>query len=188
MGGYGSGRGPARYRTVEGCHALDVRRLRRDGYLRPGSVVITMWSDGRTGEILSWIYPATYSDKVALSYRHRRTGEEWQDVEEPVQITWTPYNCGGERPWFLCPGIVNGVRGQRRLANLDGPRDYYPLALLLRDGPQEPVIEKGEGGDWGGRTVGRQVPVIGRVDRRMEKAQSIRIRHGGSVSLLEPLP
>jgi hypothetical protein len=98
MGGYGSGGGPARYRTVEGCHALDVRRLHRDGCLRPGSVVFSSWLNRRTGENDASISVCVQQDQVVLSYRHRRPGKVWQDIEEPVELTWTRCSYGSRTP------------------------------------------------------------------------------------------
>ena len=67
-----------------------------------------------------------YREQVILSYRHRRgLGGEWKDVKDPVSLEWTPCNFGGERPWFVCPGVVNGKRCGRRVAILYGPRKYF---------------------------------------------------------------
>ncbi len=36
-------------------------------------------------------------EQVILTYRHRNgRGREWADVREPVPLTWTPCNLGGE--------------------------------------------------------------------------------------------
>ena len=39
-------------------------------------------------------------------------------------MEWTPCNFGVERPWFVCPGVVNGVACGRRVAILYGPGKY----------------------------------------------------------------
>jgi hypothetical protein len=65
-----------------------------------------------------------YQDKLVLSYRST-LGGEWEDVKEPVSLEWTPCNFGGERPWFVCPGVVNGKRCGRRVAILYGPGKYF---------------------------------------------------------------
>ena len=63
-----------------------------------------------------------YQDRLILSYHHRSgPSGEWEDVEEPVPLAWTPCNVGGERPRFVCPGVVNGARCGRRVAILYGP-------------------------------------------------------------------
>ena len=59
-------------------------------------------------------------DAVKLSYAVR-PGGAWspkEDVSYQVWLSWTPCNFRGERPWFVCPGIVNGVACGRRVAKL----------------------------------------------------------------------
>ena len=126
MGGFGSGN---RYRfdkktTTEECNALDVRRLHREGALRPGAHFSSSWSRG--GREIGSISGFAYRDRLILSYSHRSgLGDEWEDVEEPVSLEWTACNFGGERPWFVCPGVVNGVACGRRVAILYGPGKYF---------------------------------------------------------------
>src|SRR5919199_2925374 len=106
VGGLGSGN---RYRfdkktTTDECNALDVRRLHREGALRPGAHFSSSWSRGgrETGSIRGF----AYQNRLILSYRHRSgLGGEWEDVKELVLLEWTPCNFGGERPWFVCPGV-----------------------------------------------------------------------------------
>jgi len=51
--------------------------------------------------------------RVVLKYRYRRRGglgDEWEEVEQPVYLTWTPCNLGGKRPWFVSArGLWAGV-------------------------------------------------------------------------------
>jgi hypothetical protein len=121
MGGLGSGN---RYRfkkktTIEECHSLDIRELHREGLLKPGICFRSSWS--RAGKERASIRGFVYRDQIVLSYRHRNgLGGEWEDVKEPVPLQWPPCNFGGERPWFICPGVVNGVRCGRRVAVLYG--------------------------------------------------------------------
>jgi hypothetical protein len=127
MGGSGSGRW---YRwstkgTAEGCRQIDVRRWHREGGLRPGLWFSWCWWDRETGEKKASINVRTHPDLVVLSYRTRRLGEEWKDLEEPIQLIWTPCNYGGRRPWFVCPGVVSGVPCQRRVGVLYNARDYF---------------------------------------------------------------
>jgi hypothetical protein len=48
----------------------------------------------------------------------RDSGGEWQDVEETVRIVCIPCRFGGARPYFICPGVVNGITCGRRVAKL----------------------------------------------------------------------
>ncbi len=165
MGGVGSGN---RYRfdkktTTEECHSLDVRDLHRKGLLRPGIRFRSSWS--RAGRETGSIRGFVYRDRVVLSYRHRSgLGGEWKDVKEPVALEWTPCNFGGERPWFICPGVACG----RRVAVLYGPGRYF-LCRHCYDLRYESQRED-------------------KKDRALRRAQKIRQRLGGSANMLEPFP
>jgi len=58
----------------------------------------------------------TEADRVILNYRSRINGGEWQSMEYPVYLEWTPCNLGGRRVWFRCPAQGCG----RRVAILFG--------------------------------------------------------------------
>jgi hypothetical protein len=96
MGGTGSGRSGSRP-VVDGCRSPDVNRLHREGSLRPGWTGTLRWS--RDGEDGGSIGVRAAQGRITLTYRYRWCDEEWQDVEEPVSITQTPYHFGGLRPW-----------------------------------------------------------------------------------------
>jgi hypothetical protein len=95
-------------------------------------------------------------------------GGEWEDVKEPVSLEWTPCNFGGERPWFVCPGVVNGKRCGRRVAILYGPGKYF-LCRHCYDLRYESQRKD-------------------KKDRALRRAQKIKTRFGGSANMLEPLP
>ena len=48
----------------------------------------------------------------------RSAGGDWQDVAETVRIVHVACRFGGSRPYFVCPGMVNGVACGRRVAKL----------------------------------------------------------------------
>ncbi len=114
MGGFGSGRGQGGKDTTSDMRALDVRRLQRDGLLTARRCFMWKWS--RNGEEVASIQIRTETDRVILNYRSRSNGGEWQPMEYPVHLEWTPCNLGGRRVWFLCP--AKGCR--RRVAILFG--------------------------------------------------------------------
>jgi hypothetical protein len=165
VGGLGSGN---RYRfdkktTTDDCHSLDVRDLYREGMLKPGCRFRSSWS--RAGKEVASIRGFVYRDQVVLSYRHRSgLGGEWEDVKEPVSLEWTPCNFGGERPWFVCPGVTCG----RRVAVLYGPGRYF-LCRHCYDLRYESQRED-------------------KKDRALRRAQKISMRLGGSADMLEPFP
>lgn len=106
MGGYFSTRwGGERTRLdTAGLMKLDIRILRRQGALRPGTWSTQTWS--RRGDPVGTINVRVALDGASLTliYRTRQPGEEWQDVAETIDLVATPCNYGGERSWFLCPG------------------------------------------------------------------------------------
>ena len=169
MGGVGSG---SWYRfdkktTTGECHSLDVRYLYREGLLKSGSWFSLRWSraERETGSIGGVVEGTQTPERVILSYRHRRgPSGEWEDVREPVPLTWTECNFGGERPWFICPGAGCG----RRAAILYGPGRYF-LCRHCYD-------------------LSYQCQRENAMYRAIHKAQSIRERLGGSANMMEPFP
>ena len=114
MGGFGSGGGRTGKDTTSDLQPLDIRRLQRDGVLTPGRSFGWRWL--RNGEEVASIQMRTESDRVILTYRTRRRGSEWQQMDYPVYVEWTPCNFGGRRAWFRCPAQGCG----RRVAILFG--------------------------------------------------------------------
>jgi hypothetical protein len=153
--------------TTGECNSLDIRSLYRDGLLKPGTRFRSSWS--RAGRETGSIGGFVYQNQVILSYRYRRRlGGEWEDLEESVPLEWTPCNFGGERPWFVCPGVVNGVRCSRRVAILYGPGKYF-LCWYCYDLRYESQRED-------------------KKDQALRRAQKIRQRLGGSANMLEQFP
>ena len=91
-------------------------------------------------------------------WRHRCYGAR----EGGVEITHTPCHFGGERSWWLCPGC--GRRAGR----------LYQLAGRLRCRNCQGLVYVSQRATAGGRATTR--------------AQAIRLRLGGSASLLVPFP
>ena len=114
MGGFGSGRRQGGKSTTSDMRAFDVRRLQRAGLLTPGRAFVWHWTCN--DETLASIQVRTEVDRMILSYRTQRNGDEWQPMEYPVNLEWTPCHLGGRRVWFLCPTKECG----RRVAILFG--------------------------------------------------------------------
>jgi hypothetical protein len=64
-------------------------------------------------------------DRLVLSYRYRVNDGAWQDVVQPVPITWSACRYGGRRPYFTCPGVVNNVPCGKRVVKLYGAGCYF---------------------------------------------------------------
>jgi hypothetical protein len=123
VGGFGSGsyqRFGSRDR-VEDCLGLDARSWWRDGWLESGTGFTTTWcryrKESSIGVRVFGDAGAERARAVELSYSRGSEGRK-EDVSYEVPLSWTPCNFGGWRPWFVCPGMVEGVSCGRRVAKL----------------------------------------------------------------------
>jgi hypothetical protein len=167
MGGYGSGRpgGSGRIK-VESCRSIDVNRLHREGCLHAGWVGSSHWT--REGERVASIGMRAGHDALYLSYSFSRGGGEWEDVAETVRIVRKPCRFGGTRPYFICPGIVNGIACGRRVAKLHGPGRYFLCRHCYR------LAHASQSED--------------RWDRLLRRANKIRQRLGGDTGMAARFP
>ena len=117
MGGFGSGRHGGKSTTGD-MHVLDIRKIARAGRLTPGQSFGWQWTCN--GEKIASINMRTDTDRVTLDYRARDRGGEWQAMNYPVRLSWTPCTYGGQRAWWLCPAVGCG----RRVAVLYGGKVY----------------------------------------------------------------
>lgn len=167
MGGFGSGRPAGLGRnSVESCRSIDVNRLHREGCLRPGWRGGWQWT--RDGEKVASIDLLAEQHWLQLSYRTRRYGGEWQDVVETVDIIRVPCRFGGTRPFFICPGVVNGIACGRRVAKLYGPGRYFLCRHCYR------LTHASQ----------NEAP----LDRALRRSNKIRLRLGGEPGMLAPFP
>jgi hypothetical protein len=167
MGGFGSGRPSGSGRdTVESCRSLDMNRLHREGCLRAGWVGGWQWTCD--GEQVASISLRAEADRLHLTYRLRISGGEWEDVAETVRIVRVACRYGGSRPYFVCPGVVNGIPCGRRVAKLHGSGRYFLCRHCYRLGhaSQSEV-------SW---------------DRALRRANKIRERLGGDPGMAAPFP
>jgi hypothetical protein len=106
-------------------------------------------------------------DRLHLTYRVR-IGGEWEDVNETVRIVRMPCRFGGVRPYFVCPGVVNGTACGRRVAKLYGPGRYFLCrhCYRLAHASQSEDVQR----------------------RSMRRAYKIRQRLGGNAGTASPLP
>ena len=167
MGGFGSGCSAGGGKTkVEACRSLDVNRLNREGCLVPGWRGGRQWT--REGENVASIGLNSEADRLHLSYRYRFGEGEWEDVEETVRIVHVPCRFSGTRPYFICPGVVNGVTCGRRVAKLYGPGKYFLCRQCYRLAYGSQIESK-----W---------------DRALRRANKIRLRLDGNPGMSSPFP
>ncbi len=168
MGGSGSGRW---YRygvkgTTHGLINLDVNYLKQNGNFDSNKFSYMTWS--RDNEAICTINTRMEGSYLVLRYSRRARNGEWESADETVLLSYTSCNYGGQRPWFICPGVKNGVPCQRRVAKLYAAGGYllcrhcYNLAY---DSQREALRH-----------------------RLLYKAQDIRRRLGGSANMLAPFP
>lgn len=162
MGGPGSGfyiRSSAKS-TTESQQRLDVRYLKREGCLLPGSTGTLSWSS--RGERTGTIGYRMYAEHMILVYRAQLRDGDWEDVKQFIHFDRTPCHYGGHRTWLLCP------RCGKRVAVLYGAGKYFWCRHchdLTYASQQE-----------------------SRIFRMMSKAQKIREFLGGRASLLYDFP
>jgi len=108
LGGWGSGSWQVGKDTTDDCRVLDVRRLQRDGLLRPGYSFGWQWM--RNGETVASIQVRAETDRINLQYRHKSGSSDWKPMDYPVYLDWTNCNLGGRRTWLLCPARGCGRR------------------------------------------------------------------------------
>jgi hypothetical protein len=95
-------------------------------------------------------------------------GEEWHDVEQRTQIVWMPCRFGGARPYFVCPGIVNGIACRLRVAKIYGVGTYFLCRHCYR------LAYASQRED--------------RYDRALRRANNIRMRLGGEPGMASGFP
>ena len=115
------------------------------------------------GELMASIYVRTESHCVTLHYSSVSHDESLSNVEQRVAIVWTPCHFGGQRPFFLCSfdcgRQASKLYGGGRLFAF---RHCYRLAYASQ---RETVSQRGR-----------------------RKAQKIRMRLGGSPSMVDDFP
>jgi len=104
MGGVNSGRRPSRHLgTVEHALALDMRALRRLGFVRAGECVIDTlcWSNGGLGVGEARVrVDLSDIDRATVAITAQTYGGA---IKQRVAIEATPCRYGGHRFYFLCP-------------------------------------------------------------------------------------
>jgi hypothetical protein len=95
-------------------------------------------------------------------------GGEWEDVEETVRIVRVPCRFGGARPYFICPGVVNGIACGRRVTKLHGPSRYFLCRHCYRLAHASQSESRG--------------------DRARRRVNKIRQRLGGDIDIAAQFP
>ena len=136
MGGYGSGKryGSDRKTLAEQCMCIDIRILKRNGLLEPGSSGSWKWQNG------CYVDFRTTFGAVELFYKISFNKQPLERVYTRVRLSWTPCNYGGMRPWFVCPA----KECKRRVAKLYIVRKDF----LCRHCHDLAYLSQREGKEW----------------------------------------
>lgn len=122
MGGYGSGRS-SHVEKIENHRVLDVSAMNKAGCFsgpRSGS-----WQWSRDQQVIASIGYRHEDGRLHLSYRVKVGARDGQQADETIRIDWRPCRFGGRRPYFVCPGIRDGVTCARRVSKLYGASTWF---------------------------------------------------------------
>ena len=161
MGGIGSGRrwgfgSP----TCDSQFAIDIRRLARNGWLKPGVAGLLSWR--RRGEVVGSVRYASEEGSLSLFYDQPVVGGGQERCAERIAFVWTACHLGGERVWFRCPGCGTRMAILYYRTGRFRCRQCCGLAYLSQ----------------------RKRP----PERALRRAQNIRMRLGGVADLTAPFP
>jgi hypothetical protein len=152
--------------TVESCRCIDVLDWHRRGCLR--SPRRFSWAWRQDGERVASINVETERYHVTLKYRSRRYGGDWAGAKQQFPVVWTPCRFGGDRPWFICSVYANCTYCGRQVTKLYHAGRLFACRLcsqLAYASQQESAHERG-----------------------LLKAQTIRMKLGGSANMLDDFP
>lgn len=109
MGGIGSGRGFQfnKQTTFEETRRVDIRYLKKRGFLRTGVSGTLHWKCG--GEENGFIHFETYLTHLKLIFRAREYGGKWESITQNILLAKTRCNFGGYRQWLVCPNCQKRV-------------------------------------------------------------------------------
>ena len=103
--------------TTESQIRIDIRWLKKQGYLHPGVESALSWTC--RGKQAGTICFRMEVDCMILNYRQRPSNGEWEPVSQTIAFGRTFCNYGGHRTWFLCKNCG------RRVALLYGAGKYF---------------------------------------------------------------
>ena len=94
--------------------SLNIGQLQQWGYLRVGCTGERNWR--RKGETIASIKLQGGPARVDIAYSARDEADIWRTARERIEIRWVACPFGGDRPYFVCPGLLNDC--SRQVLNL----------------------------------------------------------------------
>ena len=111
MGGYGSGKRQGISKKTTGFYSsLDARHLQRINLLQDDFSYALSTPDQKSSISID-----VEDNELHIHLTSKHPGEANLNVNQCIEITWTPCHLGGKRAWFLCP---NSACGKKRVAIL----------------------------------------------------------------------
>lgn len=92
---------------TDSMRSVDVRELKREGFLLPGKVYSTGWF--RHGAPTATLKAKARDDALWVEYRSLMRSGDWHTFSQLIALERTPCHLGGERVWWLCPSCANRV-------------------------------------------------------------------------------
>lgn len=129
MGGYSSGRYRTRNRgAVENTLRLDIRRLRRLGFVRPGAAVsgVIRWEqDGQDAGSIGLSL-----DLMELSGGHAKLtfAVQKESRQQSITVASEPCRLGGLRYYFICPRSLRRCEVLCCVGGVFASRQYHRLS------------------------------------------------------------
>ena len=113
--------------TTDQCDQLDIRFLRRRGYLKPGATF--RFGFARPGKPRAMrIQGQTTDSSLIVSCEPDDSADPHHDLKHEIQLLHTPCYFGGERKWLQCPAEGCG----RRVAVLYWQEDIFACRHCCR--------------------------------------------------------
>lgn len=112
---------------VDGLIWLDMAMLKKLGFLSGAVSQPVSWTNTLSQAKNRIMLDVNLYTKIArLTYTTTDLyTEEKVDYNYPIALESTPCNLGGERWWFICPLVVNGVYCGRRIRKLYKDGRYF---------------------------------------------------------------
>lgn len=177
MGGFGSGRRFGCKMTTDQVKRIDIRYMRQQGLLKPGTQGELSWTC--RGAPRGSIHYACSAYDLQLTYQYKE-GDEWQPQEQRIAFEKTPCHFGGVRYWFRCPncskrvGLMYGrgatflCRHCCQLGYASQQEGYTDNVLSQKHKLGERIFDRYEGGRGYGKKKGMHWKTYRRLHSKYE--------------------
>lgn len=99
--------------VIEETKGIDIRWLRKNGWLKNNRCGIIAWNDG--GSVSAFVQ----DDFLVLHYRFSANGKTYEEISQTISFDFTACNYGNIRKWLICP------KCNKRVVALYAARKYF---------------------------------------------------------------